>query len=72
MSNPKAKKTADPFKTRNGKTKLGPLSYAQLEQLLEKESRPKNQAKIRVRMAKFSPPSACSSEITGSNKNEPA
>jgi hypothetical protein len=64
MSNPRTKKTADPFKTRNGKTRLGPLNYSQLEQLLEKESRPKNRAKIRTRMARFSPPSACSSEIT--------
>ena len=64
MSNSKAKKTADPFKTRTGRTRLGPLNYAQLEQLLEKEIRPKNRAKIRTRMAKFIPPSACASETT--------
>jgi hypothetical protein len=72
MSNPRAKKTADPFKTRNGKTRLGPLNYSQLEQLLEKESRPKNRAKIRTRMSKFAPPSACSSETAKETEHEPS
>jgi len=53
MSNPRTKKTADPFKTRTGKTRLGPLSMQQLNGLLEKESRAKTRAKIRNRMAEL-------------------
>lgn len=57
------KKHADPMKTRTGKPRLGPLNYGQLEQMLAKESRPKIKAKIRNRMARMAPPSACTSQI---------
>lgn len=53
MSNPKAKKTANPFKTRNDRTRLGPLNMRQLHELLERESRPKTQAKIRNRISEL-------------------
>jgi hypothetical protein len=36
----------DPMKTKTGKTRLGPLSLAQLTDMLEKTSRPKDKAKI--------------------------
>jgi len=36
----------DPLKTKNGKTRLGPLSLTQLTDMLEKSSRPKDKAKI--------------------------
>jgi len=36
----------DPFKTKNGKTRLGPLNVAQLEKMLETTSRAKDKAKI--------------------------
>ena len=36
----------DPFKTKNGKTRLGPLNVAQLEKMLESTSKPKDKAKI--------------------------
>ena len=35
---------------KTGKTRLGPLSLAQLNELLEKSSRPKDKAKIRNRI----------------------
>lgn len=38
---------ADPMKTKTGKTRLGPLSLHQLEELLSKSSRPKDKAKIK-------------------------
>ena len=37
---------ADPLKTKTGKTRLGPLSLAQLNDMLEKSSRPKDKSKI--------------------------
>ncbi|CAB4124588.1 hypothetical protein UFOVP181_160 [uncultured Caudovirales phage] len=37
--------------TRNGKTRLGPLNVAQLEKLLESNSKPKEKAKIRRALA---------------------
>lgn len=37
---------SDPMKTKTGKTRLGPLSLAQLEEMLEKSSRPKEKGKI--------------------------
>lgn len=42
----------DPMKTKTGKTRLGPLNLAQLKELAEKASRPKDKAKIlnRVRI----------------------
>ncbi len=36
----------DPMKTKSGKTRLGPLNLSQLNDLLEKSSRPKDKAKI--------------------------
>jgi len=45
-----AKKHADPFKTRNDRTRLGPLNMTQLHELLERESRAKIRAKIRRRI----------------------
>jgi hypothetical protein len=41
---------ADPMKTKTGKTRLGPLGLPQLEQLLDKASRPKDKAKIKNRI----------------------
>ena len=35
---------------KTGKTRLGPLSLAQLNELLEKSSKPKDKAKIRNRI----------------------
>jgi hypothetical protein len=46
----KAIKTANPMLTRNGKTRLGPLSLTQLKEMLEKSSRPKDKAKIQSRV----------------------
>ena len=40
----------DPMKYKTGKTRLGPLSLAQLTDLLEKTSKPKDKAKIRNRI----------------------
>jgi len=40
----------DPLKTKNGKTRLGPLSLTQLTDMLEKSSRPKDKAKIQNRI----------------------
>jgi len=42
---------ADPNKTKTGKTRLGPLNYRQLVNMLEKTNRPKDKAKIRNAMA---------------------
>lgn len=36
----------DPLKTRNGRTKLKPLSLAQLQQMMESSSRKKEKHKI--------------------------
>ena len=36
----------DPMKTKTGKPRLGPLSLSQLNEMLEKSSRPKDKAKI--------------------------
>ena len=44
-------KKANPMLTRNGKTRLGPLNVAQLTELLEKSSKPKEQGKIRRALA---------------------
>lgn len=44
-------KKANPMLTRNGKPRLGPLNVAQLEAMLEKSSKPKEQGKIRRALA---------------------
>ena len=41
---------ANPMQYKTGKTRLGPLSLAQLNDLLEKSSKPKDKAKIRNRI----------------------
>ena len=46
----KAIKTANPMLTRNGKTRLGPLNLVQLNDMLEKSSKPKDKAKIQSRI----------------------
>lgn len=43
-------KHADPMKTKTGKPRLGPLNLNQLNELLEKESKPKNKSKIQSRI----------------------
>jgi hypothetical protein len=44
-------KSKDPMKTRNGRTRLGPLSIAQLEDLISKTSQPKLKHKMSNRLA---------------------
>jgi len=39
-------KPRDPMTTKTGKRRLGPLNLVQLQDLLNKESRPKNKGKI--------------------------
>jgi hypothetical protein len=46
----KSHKHADPFKTKTGKTRLGPLNIRQLYDLLNKETRAKNKGKIQNRI----------------------
>jgi len=48
---------ADPMKTKTGKTRLGPLSVAQLEDMLSKSAKPKEKSKIenRIRTLKNRP-----------------
>ncbi len=41
---------ANPMTTKTGKPRLGPLSLAQLNDMLEKTSRPKDKGKIRNRI----------------------
>ena len=43
-------KTKNPMLTKTGKTRLGPLSLNQLNNMLEKASRPKEKAKIQKRI----------------------
>lgn len=43
-------KPKDPMRTKTGKTRLGPLNLVQLEEMLAKESRPKNKGKIQNRI----------------------
>lgn len=43
-------RVADPNKTKNGRTRLGPLNFAQLESMRDKSSRPKERDKIQRRM----------------------
>jgi hypothetical protein len=47
---PKGRRHANPMMTRTGKVRLGPLSLKQLEEILEKSSKPKEQGKIRNRI----------------------
>lgn len=47
----KAKRKADPHKTKTGKTLLGPLNLVQLNKLLEDAQKPKEKARIRSRIA---------------------
>ena len=41
---------ADPNKTKNGRVRLGPLNFTQLETMRDRSSRPKERAKIQRRM----------------------
>jgi hypothetical protein len=43
-------RVASPMLTKNGKQRLGPLSLKQLNEMLEKSSRPKDKAKINSRI----------------------
>ena len=43
-------RVADPNKTKNGRTRLGPLNFKQLTDMLAKSSRPKERAKIQRRI----------------------
>lgn len=43
-------KPRDPMRTKTGKVRLGPLNLAQLQDLLDKEARPKNKGKIQNRI----------------------
>ena len=43
-------RVADPNKTKTGRIRLGPLSFVQLEPMLGKSSKPKEQSKIQRRM----------------------
>lgn len=45
-----AVKKANPMLTRNGKTRLGPLTIAQLKQLAEKAQRGKDRARYENRI----------------------
>jgi hypothetical protein len=49
----KTESTRSPMKTKTGKTRLGPLNYAQLKTLLEQSSRPKERAKIQRRIGQW-------------------
>jgi hypothetical protein len=44
-------KKKNPMLTKNGKPRLGPLNIKQLNDILEKTSRPKDKAKIQKRIA---------------------
>jgi hypothetical protein len=46
----KGTKHRDPLKTKTGKTRLGPLSIAQLEDLIEKTSSKKTKGKFRQKL----------------------
>jgi hypothetical protein len=45
-------KKKNPMLTKNGKPRLGPLNLAQLNDMLEKTSKPKIKAKIRNAIAR--------------------
>lgn len=40
-------KARDPMKTRNGRTRLGPLNLAQVEEMIEKTSSKKEKGRLR-------------------------
>jgi hypothetical protein len=42
----KSSRKADPLKTKNGRTRLGPLSIAKLQEMAEKSNRPRDKDKI--------------------------
>lgn len=46
-------KHKDPMKTRNGRTRLGPLNITQLEELIEKSSQPKDKDRYRTKLAQL-------------------
>lgn len=46
-------KNRDPMKTRNGRNRLGPLSIAQLEDLIEKSSQSRDRDRYRSRLAQM-------------------
>ena len=48
-SNQKNRKV-DPNKTKNGRQRLGPLNFTQLESMRERSNKPKERAKIQRRM----------------------
>jgi hypothetical protein len=43
-------RVASPMLTKNGKQRLGPLNLKQLNEMLEKSSKPKDKAKINSRI----------------------
>ena len=43
-------RVADPNKTKNGRQRLGPLNFTQLETMRDRSSKPKERAKIQRRM----------------------
>lgn len=43
-------KHSDPMRTKTGKPRLGPLNLAQLQEMMVKESKPKNKNKIQSRI----------------------
>lgn len=51
-SNQKSRK-ANPMLTKTGKPRLGPLNLKQLNDMLEKSSRPKDKAKIQKRITEL-------------------
>ena len=48
--NSQKNRVADPNKTKNGRTRLGPLNFKQLTYMLAKSSRPKEKDKIQRRI----------------------
>ena len=60
-----AVKKSNPMTTRTGKTRLGPLNFKQLADLLNRSSKPKEKARIKNRISqlekilgyKYEPPS---------------
>ena len=48
--NSQKNRVADPNKTKNGRTRLGPLNFKQLTDMLAKSSRPKEKDKIQRRI----------------------
>lgn len=61
---------ADPMKTKTGKTRLGPLNFKQLNDLIEKESRPKIKAKIQRRIWELARRTGYKPETVSAEANE--